>query len=395
MFHEIDIISERINDFITSEGRIHSIVLCSDDDGFSYLYSKVLNELPPENQKSLLFMNFDFFCWSPEHFCEQFYSLLENGDTSDKSDDSYATLSIPPGPSDEIASDFLFRLFTAVNTRLTELQQKRLVFIDSFHALQTILHYKHYQSVYTDMHHVFDNCSQLLFIIRGRKAWRREKKYDAFLSEMSDYQVPLLPLDRDAVSRLSNEYGVQLSDEEISLLFAYTGGIYKLLESLLPLCKKLSHEEHSSLSDDFFSSLLEDRHSSLFSYYNNRYFLSVERAKGHGSIRTILSVLSRKQPLNLTSIATIVKKSPPAVKDYLESLIEVGLVCRHKNFYSLSDVLFSKWLIMKESHWRENRPKTIFDCQWNHVTEPSDPAQKIQLKTGKRAWKDNSFVEFD
>jgi hypothetical protein len=69
------------------------------------------------------------------------------------------------------------------------------------------------------------------------------------------------------------------------------------------------------------------------------YEFRLQRARGYGALRAILSVLAQDEPLSLTEIALHLHRTPGSTKDYLSWLEDVDLVRAQGKRYSFDDPL--------------------------------------------------------
>jgi hypothetical protein len=77
-----------------------------------------------------------------------------------------------------------------------------------------------------------------------------------------------------------------------------------------------------------------------------RYEMRLQRARGYGALRAILSILAEEEPLSLTAIATRLRRTPGSTKDYLMWLGDVDLVRVERKRYGFADPLLRVWVRM-------------------------------------------------
>ena len=74
------------------------------------------------------------------------------------------------------------------------------------------------------------------------------------------------------------------------------------------------------------------------------YELRLQRARGYGALKAILSVVAEEEPLTLTEIAQRLRRTPGSTKDYLTWLEDVDLVAARQKRYGFVDPLLRLWV---------------------------------------------------
>lgn len=69
------------------------------------------------------------------------------------------------------------------------------------------------------------------------------------------------------------------------------------------------------------------------------YELRLHRARGYGALKAILGVLAETEPLNLTEISHLLRRTPGSTKDYLSWLEDVDLIVMRGKRYTFTDPL--------------------------------------------------------
>lgn len=86
----------------------------------------------------------------------------------------------------------------------------------------------------------------------------------------------------------------------------------------------------------------------LFHEIRFDYHLLIERTRGHAACRAVLAVLAREEGLDLSGVATRLRRSPGSTLDYLKWLSEVGLVVREGRRYRYRDPLMRLYVLLFE-----------------------------------------------
>jgi hypothetical protein len=79
------------------------------------------------------------------------------------------------------------------------------------------------------------------------------------------------------------------------------------------------------------------------------YGILIEKTRGHAASRAILNVLAREDGLDLTGIASRMRRSPGSTLDYLRWLTEVALVRRDGRRYHFTDPLLRLYVLLYET----------------------------------------------
>lgn len=74
------------------------------------------------------------------------------------------------------------------------------------------------------------------------------------------------------------------------------------------------------------------------------YETRLQRARGYGTLKAILAVLAREEPLTLTEIAVRIGRTPGSTRDYLGWIEDVDLVAAHRKQYAIADPLLRVWV---------------------------------------------------
>lgn len=93
-----------------------------------------------------------------------------------------------------------------------------------------------------------------------------------------------------------------------------------------------------------------------------RYEMRLQRARGYGALRAILSVLAEEEPLTLTAVSRRMRRTPGSTKDYLTWLGDVDLISVDRKRYRFADPLLRLWVRLQA------RP---------HAPEPDEVATEV------------------
>jgi DNA-binding transcriptional ArsR family regulator len=87
-----------------------------------------------------------------------------------------------------------------------------------------------------------------------------------------------------------------------------------------------------------------NRTGQIYNYCRYLYDISLRRARGYGSLKAILQVLSDEDGLTLTEVARRVRKGAPTVREYLRALEAVDLVIEASDLYRYKDPVLRYWV---------------------------------------------------
>ena len=109
-------------------------------------------------------------------------------------------------------------------------------------------------------------------------------------------------------------------------------------------CMNLPHNADQNEISRFLENNLYDHHGKFFMICYQRWLKALMIAKGYSSLKAILVALAFHPHMRLVDVAKSIGASLPATKDYLKSLIEVGLIVHIQKHYKIRDPVLRKWL---------------------------------------------------
>jgi hypothetical protein len=361
VYQEIQTISDSIRGFLKEQTRDRCIILGfdRDRDGVDEIIARALR---PFSDECLTFsLDLDLLSWSPLHFWQSWLSLVPRVRTLCGLSETEKISESTAEPGDSLVEDdqsfpesdlsrILTGPFSFFEAAAIKLQRKIILILTQVHQLQTLHHYQGFQNTYEIIGQAIDRCPHLLVLLEGRGPFRNERDYRKFV-DLSGPVIQLAPLTLAELSLLLKERKHDLSPRMLDFCWTWSGGFPGYLPYLEPFYARRIVEGSDRTFEVMQETMLEhlsQPRSLLFLYCQNRYFLSIERAKGFGSLRIILSLLARHHNFNLTEIARKIGKTPPAVKDYCDSLLEIGLVIRRQKTYQIAEPLLARWLLIQE-----------------------------------------------
>jgi DNA-binding Lrp family transcriptional regulator len=82
----------------------------------------------------------------------------------------------------------------------------------------------------------------------------------------------------------------------------------------------------------------------IYGFCKYVYDLSLQKAKGYGTIKTILRLLAEEEPLSIARIARRLRVSDPTAREYLRWLLEVDLIQEVEGGYAHRDPVLRFWV---------------------------------------------------
>jgi len=408
MLAERTLIHNMITSFLDLTVKTQGCVLLGfDHDHLPGLVTEALAPFATHTRCCLVRFDFAYFCWSPEHFLSQsarFLTTLEGLPCFQSSVTARPQKLAPANPKQTRPDASMISGFVSGLERIARQSGKRLVVIgENVQQLHIFSHYPHFGDAYQKLQQAIKKSSGLLFILMGSLPTRRESSYETFIKSGVLQEHRVGPLSAEEISVWLKEQGCFLSSDLCLTIQQWTAGIQAYLPFVVSFCSTSEGKNETRLrpSLDKLFTCSSPQYQSLERYVHYRYFLSLERAKGFGSLRTVLSTLAGSGPLNLTHVAAAIGKGPSAVKDYLDSLAEVGLVVKTNKVYTISDPIMARWIRSSENKWAAphlfNGLETSAQNQYKTVLVSRD-IQKIEphvLLKKTRKKKTESIIDFD
>ncbi|MBN2382270.1 winged helix-turn-helix domain-containing protein [bacterium] len=404
MLKEKSYIRQGLDAFLEGQNETHGCLLIGfdHDQGRMIVFDVLAPYLIMKNCRFLR-IDFDYLCWSPDHFRERTQILLnhfaENLSYARKARTSVKTLK---ECSDQHGSNVMTGFLDDLEEMSEQHGLKTVVFGENIDRLQVFFHYHGYQDVFRELADSLTTKSHVYVILTGRPAFRRENSYASFFSSHGLKTVWIQPMTSSEIQHWFEEHGQKLSSSVCEHIFEMTNGLLVYLPFIEEMCAAMPDRQEQKIlerlnrfGDEF------DEQGKLDNYLRCRYFLSLERAKGVGGIRTILSLLARQSGLNLSQVASLIHKSPAATKDYLDSLCEIGLILKQKKVYTIMDPVLGQWIKVNEHKWFESdlskHLERLSQKPYKHILsdrkQPNEIISQIK-KTGKKV-KDQALIECD
>ncbi len=217
-------------------------------------------------------------------------------------------------------------------------QPNTIIYIDHAEDFLTMTHQPYWRDALKNLEALATN-NQNFWVLK----WMSTHQIPEWGQARQVFIPPLAPEDM----RLELEkHLIDFPVAAVSELCVITGGYPEYLELILPHLSSNSDHHHI---DDVVNGLLSDTHSALSRFCQFKWLETLHLAKGYGTLKAILEILSRYPDSRLSQIASYMCHSLPAVKDYITGLIKVGALKREGWTYRLSDPMLARWIVATSS----------------------------------------------
>jgi len=187
------------------------------------------------------------------------------------------------------------------------------------------------------------------------------------------------------VSEFFEKQNLSLSPDTVRQLRKLTGGFP---EYITPFAQLFLNEKQPNNPLGFAQREWENPQSMFTNLCRYVWLNILHMARGYAVLKAAMQCLAVSGPVRLTALAKLMGNSPPAVKDYLYSLIRVGAVKREGYLYSLTDPFLKEWITFRTTHCMPSSERV-------DSIENLKPLTQQENKDYKPHRSDNSFLEFD
>ncbi len=136
---------------------------------------------------------------------------------------------------------------------------------------------------------------------------------------------------KDETRALIERVAGRVSTEAVDKIYSLTHGYPAYIHAIAECYKETKDVKRAFLLETIFKS------GKIYRISEKIILDSLSRARGKTLLNVILNVLSHHEKLRLTDIAKKIFRSAPVTKSLLSRLIEVDLISKSDNFYSIPD----------------------------------------------------------
>jgi hypothetical protein len=321
------------------------------------------------------FLDFSVLCSSPENFALGYigaicYWLLEGGKSDPEpflNPASLGTAVLKAGGE---------KLYEGIQPILQELQRarpdrqallrqafrfprqaslalgKKLVLIcDEFQEIRTLENYPNSQNVVALLRAEVQTQNEVQYILAG-------SAISVLAGLLSNPNSPLFgqftriavePFDRESTRELANKLLPEPLDTDLyPLLYSFTGGHPFYITAVARRVRYLLNVVQRPASPDVIKQafLVETLSPGgrIYDFCQYVYDLSLQKAKGYGSLKSVMQILSKEEGLTATQVASQLHVSPASASDYLRWLCEVDLLVEKDKMYYFHDPVLRFWV---------------------------------------------------
>ncbi|MDR3576052.1 MAG: AAA family ATPase [Anaerolineaceae bacterium] len=344
--------------------------------GKTLLLKEFMRKLTDANNAECpVFLDFSVICSSPENFAFGFigsicYWLLDQGKNDPEPFLNPASL----GPA--ILKAGGNKLYDEIQPILQELQRarpdrqallrqafrfprlaakaldKKLVLIcDEFQEIRTLENFPNSRNVVALLRAELQSQSDVQYILAG-------SAISVLAGLLSNPDSPLFalftrmavdPFDRESTQELVNKLLVEPLDTDLyPLLHSLTGGHPFYIIAVAQRVSYLVEVVQRPISPDVIKQafLVETLSPGgrIYDFCQYVYDLSLQKAKGYGSLKSVLQILAQEEGLTATEVARQLHVVSATASDYLRWLCEVDLVIEKDQAYFFRDPVLRFWV---------------------------------------------------
>jgi len=226
-----------------------------------------------------------------------------------------------------------------------------IVILDEFQAIETLTHYRETRNTLALVRARLQQQERVAYFLAG-------SAISAMTRLVSDAQSPLfvqldkLPLtylERDAVTELTTRLIPDLDAVDV------VARIYRLTQGhpfyVTQMCDRIVQFHRlqnlpldvETVNLAFLTEVLSPR-GHIYDFCKYVYDLSLQRARGYGSLQAILRALSDEPTLSAAELARRLRVSYSTIRGYLRWLLEVDLVMETDGGYTFRDPVLRYWV---------------------------------------------------
>ena len=329
----------------------------------------------PASEIVPVYMDFSHICTSPETFATGYvgwvcYWYLTRGQASPVSYLDIASLTgeVMLAGNREVAGT-VRRLAEALRTarpdrpgilRLAfefpeELAQlagcKFMLIFDEFQEIETLTNFQDSQNVIALFRAAMQTQSQVLYILAGSAITAMTKLIADHRSPLFVHfsQMPITPFaPQDTAALAAKLLGGELAEDVAQAIHRLTGGHPFYVTTLSERLRRLVETGGWALNADAVQCafIIETLSSAgrIYSFCRYVYDLSLQKARGYGSLKATLQVLATEEGLTSSQVARALRVTPGSARDYLKWLRDVDLVVERERAYFFQDPVMRYWV---------------------------------------------------
>ncbi|PKO20826.1 MAG: hypothetical protein CVU38_18030 [Chloroflexi bacterium HGW-Chloroflexi-1] len=250
---------------------------------------------------------------------------------------------------------FLLRLtFDLAETWAKENGRKLLLILDEFPEYQTLANYPETRNAVALFRSFCQAANEVSVILAGSAISVMERLMADPTSPLflQFQRLSLEPFSPDASAALARKLLADLpapaDPAVIAEIRRLSGGhpyyIAQLCDRLARLALLAEAPVDATLARQAFLAETLSPSGGIYGFCKYVYDLSLQRARGYGTIKTILQLLAEEEPLSIARVARRLRVSDPTAREYLRWLLEVDLIQEVEGGYAHRDPVLRFWI---------------------------------------------------
>jgi AAA+ ATPase superfamily predicted ATPase len=228
---------------------------------------------------------------------------------------------------------------------------KFMLIFDEFQEIKTLANFQDSQNVIALFRATMQTQSQILYILAGSAITAMTELIADHRSPLFVHfsQMPITPFTPTDTTALSAKLLGDEPAEDVTLaIHRLTGGHPFYATALSERLRRLVEMGEWDLDTDAVQRafIIEALSSAgrIYSFCRYVYDLSLQKARGYGSLKATLQVLSIEEGLTSSQMARELRVTPGSARDYLKWLQDVDLVLERERAYFFQDPVMRYWV---------------------------------------------------
>lgn len=228
---------------------------------------------------------------------------------------------------------------------------KFMLILDEFQEIETLTNFQNSQDVIALFRATMQNQTQTLYLLAG-------SAITAMTSLIADHhsplfvhfsQMPITPFaPQDTAALAAKLLGEEPVEDVTQTIHRLTGGHPFYVTALSERLRRLMETDGwildgESVQRAFTMEALSPA-SRIYSFCRYVYDLSLQKARGYGSLKATLQVLATEEGLTSSQVARSLRVTPGSARDYLRWLQDVDLVVERERTYFFQDPVMRYWV---------------------------------------------------
>ena len=217
-----------------------------------------------------------------------------------------------------------------------ENEKKAIICIENFDRILDLSSFEKIQDVFSAI-----NLSQkdVLYVVTSSATYQ----FKPILSKQNFEFIQLANLSKEETRLLVEKTAGRVSSEVADKIYSLTLGYPAYVHAIAESYKETKDVKRAFILETVFKS------GRIYSLSEQIILDSLSRARGKTLLNVILNVLSHHEKLRLTDIAKKIFRSAPVTKSLLSRLIEVDIITKSDNLYSINDPVLRYYISRRNS----------------------------------------------